>query len=48
MNKPLGSKDAEAAGRGRIYDSILDTIGNTPLVRIDKFARENGVRPIFW
>lgn len=44
MNKPLGSKDAEAAGRGRIYDSILDTIGNTPLVRIDKFARENGVK----
>ncbi|SCD23187.1 cysteine synthase A [Brucella inopinata] len=44
MNKPLGSKGAEAAGRGRIYDSILDTIGNTPLVRIDKFARENGVK----
>ena len=43
MNKPLGSKDAAAAGRGRIYDSILETIGNTPLVRIDRFAKENGV-----
>ncbi len=43
MNKPLGSKGTETAGRGRIYDSILDTIGNTPLVRIDRFAKENGV-----
>ncbi|NKC03623.1 cysteine synthase A [Ochrobactrum haematophilum] len=30
-------------GRGRVYGSILETIGNTPLVRIDKFAKENGV-----
>ncbi|MBC8716513.1 MULTISPECIES: cysteine synthase A [Brucella/Ochrobactrum group] len=43
MSKPLGGKDGETAGRGRIYNSILDTIGNTPLVRIDKFAKENGV-----
>lgn len=43
MSKPLGAKNGETAGRGRIYDSILDTIGNTPLVRIDKFAKENGV-----
>jgi cysteine synthase A len=27
-------------GRGRVYDSILETIGNTPLVRIGKYARE--------
>ena len=27
-------------GRGRIYGSILETIGNTPLVRIGKFAEE--------
>ena len=31
-------------GRGRIYDSITDTIGDTPLVRIDRIAREKGVR----
>jgi cysteine synthase A len=43
MNKPLGSKSTETAGRGRVYGSILETIGNTPLVRIDKFAKENGV-----
>lgn len=30
-------------GRGRIYSSILETIGNTPLVRVDRFAKENGV-----
>ena len=30
-------------GRGRIYDSITQTIGDTPLVRIDKFADEKGV-----
>ena len=43
MNKPVGFKGGETAGRGRIYDSILDTIGNTPLVRINKFAKEKGV-----
>ncbi len=30
-------------GRGRIYDSITETIGNTPIVRLDRIAREKGV-----
>ena len=30
-------------GRGRIYASITDTIGDTPLVRIDRIAKEKGV-----
>ncbi len=30
-------------GRGRIYDSITQTIGDTPLVRFDKFAAEKGI-----
>ena len=30
-------------GRGRIYSSITDTIGDTPLVRLDKIAKEKGV-----
>jgi cysteine synthase len=30
-------------GRGRIYNSITETIGDTPLVRLDKFAREKGI-----
>ncbi|MBP2301477.1 cysteine synthase A [Azospirillum picis] len=30
--------------RGRIYDSILDTIGATPLVRLDRLAADAGVQ----
>jgi cysteine synthase len=30
-------------GRGRIYASITETIGDTPLVRLDKFAKEKGI-----
>lgn len=33
----------KAPGRGRIYDSITETVGNTPLVRLDRFAAEKGV-----
>jgi len=35
--------DAEArrcAGRGRIYDSLLDTVGDTPLVRMPRLSAE--------
>src|ERR1700720_749949 len=35
---------ARLPGRGRIYDSITDTIGDTPLVRLKKIAREKGVK----
>src|SRR5450432_2394200 len=34
---------ARAPGRGRIYDSITDTIGDTPIVRLDRIAKEKGV-----
>jgi len=30
--------------RGRIYDSIVDTIGNTPLVRLHRIAEQRGVK----
>ncbi len=30
-------------GRGRIFGSITETIGNTPLVRFDKFAAHKGI-----
>ncbi|MGE0845364.1 MAG: cysteine synthase A [Flavobacteriaceae bacterium] len=30
-------------GRGRVYDSITDTIGDTPLVRLNRIAEEKGV-----
>lgn len=29
--------------RGKIYDTLLDTVGGTPLVRLSRFAEENGV-----
>ena len=28
-------------GQGRIYDSILDTVGNTPVIRINRLAPTN-------
>lgn len=31
-------------GRGRIYDTIADTIGDTPLVRMHRLAEESGAR----
>src|ERR687894_353915 len=30
-------------GRGRIYDSITDTIGDTPIVRLNRVGNERGV-----
>ena len=31
-------------GRGRVYDSILDTIGNTPLLKLNRLADEAGCK----
>ena len=36
--------EGHAPGRGRIYNSITETIGNTPLVRLDKIAKAKGVK----
>ncbi|MDO9417680.1 cysteine synthase A [Pararhizobium sp.] len=36
--------DTRKPGRGRVYASITETIGDTPIVRLDKLARENGVK----
>ncbi|MGZ3409560.1 MAG: cysteine synthase A [Xanthobacteraceae bacterium] len=33
----------DAPGRGRIYDSIVETIANTPLVRIKRFCASEGI-----
>jgi len=41
MNKP--AIPLNIPGRGRVYGSITETIGNTPLVRLDKFAKERDV-----
>lgn len=36
--------DLKPEFRGRIYDSIIDTIGATPLVRVPKFTNLHGVK----
>jgi cysteine synthase A len=36
--------DTHKPGRGRIYNSITETIGDTPIVRLDKLAKEKGVK----
>jgi cysteine synthase len=40
----MSAYSAESPGRGRIYNSIIDTIGNTPLVRLSKLAEAEGVK----
>lgn len=35
---------SETRGRGKIYSSITETIGDTPLVRLDKLAKAHGVK----
>src|SRR5690606_2103890 len=41
MTKP--ATPARTPGRGRVYNSITETIGDTPLVRLDKFAASKGI-----
>src|SRR5689334_22318301 len=46
MNAPNTSSEQRQAGefRGRIYDSIVDTIGATPLVRLSRLAQAHNVK----
>jgi len=37
------SASTHKPGRGRIYQSITDTIGDTPIVRLDRIAKDKGV-----
>ncbi len=36
--------EAKKPGRGRVYGSITETIGDTPIVRLDKLAAAKGVK----
>ncbi|TCR68773.1 cysteine synthase A [Bosea sp. BK604] len=40
----LTSAPSKAPGRGRVYDSITDTIGDTPLVKLNRLPAERGVK----
>ena len=42
--KKVESAPDRAPGRGRIYKSITETIGDTPIVELEKIAREHGVK----
>ena len=40
---PTSPEQGRAPGRGRIYDSITDTIGDTPIVRLNRLPKQRGV-----
>jgi cysteine synthase len=40
----FGETKERAPGRGRIFKSITETIGDTPIVQLEKLAREHGVK----
>ncbi len=44
MNDMTEVSPATKSFRGRVYDNIVDTIGATPLVRLDKLARDVGAK----
>jgi cysteine synthase A len=45
LRKPKAAAiTAREPGRGRIFDSITDTIGDTPLVRLNRLPRQRGVK----
>jgi cysteine synthase A len=44
MAETSADNSPRTPGRGKIYNSITDTIGDTPIVRLDKIAREKGVK----
>ena len=42
-SKPDASQTRQP-GRGRIYDSIVDAFGDTPIVRLHRLPEQNGVK----
>jgi cysteine synthase A len=45
LRKPKAAAiTAREPGRGRIFDSITDTIGDTPLVRLNRLPKQRGIK----
>jgi cysteine synthase A len=46
MKNPFekSSLKLDPPGRGRVYNNIMETFGNTPLVRLDRLAKERGAK----
>ena len=42
--KPAAPSTSRMVGRGRVYDSITDTIGDTPIVRLNRLPQLQGVK----
>jgi cysteine synthase A len=42
LRQPAG--ETRTRGRGKVYGSITETIGDTPLVRLDRLAKQKGVK----
>jgi cysteine synthase A len=40
---PTAASLGDKPGRGKVYGSITETIGNTPLVRLNRLPRERGI-----
>ena len=43
MDAPLAASATHQPGRGRIFDSIVDAIGDTPIVRLRRLPQQHGV-----
>ncbi len=44
MDTRSGPDAAHHAGRGRVYDSIVDAFGDTPIVRLHRLPEQHGVK----
>jgi cysteine synthase len=44
MDTRSGTDAAHNAGRGRVYDSIVDAFGDTPVVRLHRLPEQHGVK----
>ena len=43
MNVSSPASAVHRPGRGRVFDSIVDAIGDTPIVRLQKLPQQHGV-----
>src|ERR1700750_933645 len=43
-SRPAASTPSHTPGRGRVFDSITATIGDTPLVRLNRLPQMRGVK----
>src|SRR2546423_13861458 len=43
MDAPSTTSAVQRPGRGRVFDSIVDAVGDTPIVRLRKLPQAHGV-----